>query len=76
MKFRLVILIESVKEPTIRVNTNYNPFDTDSKEEISQSHKIYQNNSQEEIQTEITLHSDFKSDHYFQINGTYIIFSD
>ena len=63
----------AVKEPTIRVNTNYNPFDTDSKEKISQSHQIYQNNFQEEVQKEITLDSDFESAYYFQIEGTYII---
>ena len=62
----------AVKEPTIRVNTNYNPFDTDSKDEISQSHKIYQNNFPEEVQKEITLDSDFESAYYFQIEGTYI----
>ena len=61
-----------VKEPKIRVDTNYNPFDTDSKDAISQSHKIYQNNFQEEIQREITLNTDFESDYYFQIDRNYI----
>ena len=61
-----------VKEPKIRVDTNYNPFNTDSKEAISQSHKIYQNNFPEEVQKEITLDSNFESAYYFQIEGTYI----
>ena len=61
-----------VEEPKIRVDTNYNPFDTDSKEAISQSHKIYQNNFPEEVQKEITLDSNFESAYYFQIEGTYI----
>ena len=61
-----------VKEPKIRVDTNYNPFDSDSKESISQSHKIYQNNSPEELQKKITLDSNFESAYYFQIEETYI----
>ena len=55
------------------MDRNYNPFDSDSKEAISQSHKIYQNNFPEEVQKEITLDSNFESAYYFQIEGTYII---
>ena len=62
-----------IKEPKIKIDKNYNPFETDSKEEIFESHKIYQNTLQKEFQSEIKLNLKPEPTDYYQINKTYIM---
>ena len=60
-----------IKEPKIRVDRNYNPFEN-KKEEILNSQKLYENISKEDVNSEIKL---FETEFYnfFQINNQFII---
>ena len=60
-----------IKEPKIRVDRNYNPFEN-KKEEILNSQKLYENILKEDVNSEIKL---FETEFYnfFQINNQFII---
>lgn len=60
-----------IKEPKIRVDRNYNPFEN-KKEEIINSQKLYENIFKEDVNSEIKL---FEMEFYnfFQINNQFII---
>ena len=60
-----------IKEPKIRVDRNYNPFEN-KKEEILNTHKLYENILKEDVNSEIKL---FETEFYnfFQINNQFII---
>ena len=62
-----------IKEPKIRVNTNYNPFDNKDSEKIEISNQIYQNSFDTEIQTEIKLDDiEVGNKQFFQIENNFI----
>tara|TARA_B100001741_G_scaffold310567_1_gene310091 strand:- start:27436 stop:29196 length:1761 start_codon:yes stop_codon:yes gene_type:complete len=63
--------IEVVSEPKIRVNTNYNPFNEEIENSESFSQTIYQNHSEENIQSEISLSASEYSN-YSQLNNHFI----
>ena len=60
-----------IKEPKIRVDRNYNPFEN-KKEEIINTQKLYENILKEDVNSEIKL---FEMEFYnfFQINNQFII---
>ena len=60
-----------IKEPKIRVDRNYNPFEN-KKEEILNTHKLYENILKEDVNSGIKL---FETEFYnfFQINNQFII---
>ena len=62
---------KKIKEPKIRVDRNYNPFEN-KKEEILNTQKLYENILKEEDNSEIKL---FETEFYnfFQINNQFII---